>query len=143
VTGLKESLMNKNDLTEILIFVFILAFAVVVVEERWLRAALAFVPALLLAQRGLLASKILEDEPRVGAADRREDVETRSAVDELLKLVREFYLTCHLMGSGRMESDEAVEKTAKVEKELNRILANITEGARTRARQASTLKLKV
>ncbi len=35
-------------------------------------------------------------------------------------------------GSGSLSSDEAVEKTARQEKELNRLLARVTDVARTR-----------
>lgn len=133
--------MEKHDVIEVLVILFVLAFAVVVVEERWLRVAVAVVPALLLAQRSLAASKVEAPTAPVGAADRRMDGATRTAVDQLLWQVREFYLTCHLMGSGKMTSDEAVEKTAKLEKELNKILASVTEGARVRAGRTSSARV--
>ena len=111
--------MSKNDVIEVAILMFVLAFAVVVVEERWLRVAVAFVPALLLVQRAIGGPKKTEEAaPTVGASDRRMDGQTRTAVDRLLWQVREFYLTCHLMGTGKMTTEQAVEKTARLEKEL-------------------------
>ncbi len=136
--------MEKHDVFEVGLFLFVLAFAVIVVEERWLRMAVAVVPALLLAQRSLYGpGGGKEEEVPSGASDRRMDKETRTAIDQLLWQVREFYLTCHLMGTGKMTTDEAVEKTAKLEKELNRILASITDGARVRAPNTSTVHTRV
>ncbi len=125
--------MRKGDVVSILLLILVLAFAVIIVDERWLRLAIAFLPALLLVQRALEAGR--EDERRhelVGAADRRMDGDTRGAVDELLSHIREFYLTCHLLGTGRMSPDEAVEKAAQKEKELNQLLARVTDTARAR-----------
>ena len=116
--------MRKGDFGSIILLLGVLAFAVVIVDERWLRVAVAFVPTLLLVQRASEAGReVAEREAQAGAADRRGDDVMRSAVDDLLKHIRAFYLTCHLIGSGSMSSDEAVEKTARQEKELNRLLA--------------------
>jgi hypothetical protein len=123
--------MQKNDLGGILILLFVLAFAVVIVDERWLRVLVAVVPALLLAQRAM--GSTTEGTPKVGVADRRADLDTRSSVDELLKHIREFYLTCHLMGSGKLDPDEALEKVSHQEKDLNRLLARVTDRARDTA----------
>jgi hypothetical protein len=125
--------MRKGDVWSIILLLGVLAFAVVIVDERWLRVAVAFLPTLLLVQRAVTAGREeAEREVRVGAANRRVDDSMRSAVDDLLKEIREFYLTCHLLGSGRMSADEAVEKTSRQEKELNRLLARVTDTARAR-----------
>ena len=123
--------MDKGDRASIFLFLFVLAFAVILVDERWLRVAVAFVPALLLVQKALDAERRrVEAEVRVGMSDRRVDDGTRTAVDELLRHIREFYLTCHLMGMGKMSPDEAVEKSARQEQQLNRLLAQVTDGVR-------------
>jgi hypothetical protein len=122
-------MMQKNDIGGVLILLFVLAFAVVIVDERFLRVLVAVVPALLLAQKAL-AGGSGGDEEKVGAADRRSDPDTRGSIDELLRHIREFYLTCHLMGSGNLDPDEAVETVATQEMELNRLLAKVTDGAR-------------
>ena len=124
--------MQQDDVGSVVLLVCVLAFAVLIVDERWLRAAVAFVPALLLAQRSLSASE--KEEDRVGAAaERRLDGGMRGSVDELLKHIRAFYLTCHLMSSGKISPDEAVERAAQQELELNRLLALVTDDARGRA----------
>jgi len=127
--------MKKADLASVVLLILVLSFAVVIVDERWLRVAIAVVPALLLAQQGLRAPPEEEDEAASGWTDRRKDLEMRSAVDELLRHIREFYLTCHMMGTGKLSPDEAVEKAAQQELQLNRLLARVTDGAKARARR--------
>lgn len=122
--------MQKGDFGSVLLLLLVLAFAVVLVDERWLRVLIAVVPALLLAQRAL--GGVEAETTKVGAADRRLDAATRGSVDELLRHIREFYLTCHLMGTGKMDPDEAVEKVAQQELQLNRLLAHVTDGARSK-----------
>jgi hypothetical protein len=117
----------------IVLLILVLSFAVVIVDERWLRVAIAFVPALLLAQQGIRAADRGEEESASGWADRRTDPQMRDSVDELLRHIREFYLTCHMMGTGKLSPDDAVEKAAQQELQLNRLLARVTDGAKTRA----------
>ncbi len=124
--------MEKGDVGSVLILLGVLGFAVIIVDERWLRFLIAVVPALLLAQQALHGSARGKAD-WVGAGERRQDSSTRDSIDELLRHIREFYLTCHLMGSGRMTSDEALEKAALQEKDLNRLLARVTDDARIRA----------
>lgn len=127
--------MKKADLASVVLLILLLSFAVVIVDERWLRAAIAVVPALLLAQQGLRSSREREEDSGTGWTDRRADPEMRSSVDELLRHIREFYLTCHMMGTGKLSPDEAVEKAAQQELQLNRLLARVTDGAKSRARR--------
>ena len=124
--------MKKADLASIGLLIFVLSFAVVIVDERWLRVAIAFVPALLLAQQGLRASRDEEEDSASGWADRRTDPEMRGSVDELLRHIREFYLTCHMMGTGKITPDDAVEKAAQQELQLNQLLARVTDGVKSR-----------
>jgi hypothetical protein len=124
--------MKKADLASVVLLIFVLSFAVVIVDERWLRVAIAFVPALLLAQQGLRSSHEKEDDDASGWADRRTDPEMRSSVDELLRHIREFYLTCHMMGTGKLSPDDAVERAAQQELQLNQLLARVTDGAKSR-----------
>ncbi len=127
--------MKKADVASIVLLIFVLSFAVIIVDERWLRVAIAFVPALLLAQQGLRATNRAEDEEEAsGWANRRTDLEMRGAVDELLRHIREFYLTCHMMGTGKLSPDDAVEKAAQQELQLNQLLARVTDGAKARAK---------
>ena len=126
--------MQKGDVGSVVLLMFVLAFGVVIVDERWLRVLVAIVPALLLAQRAILAQG--QKEEQVGAEDRRDDLDTRGAIDELIQFIREFYLTCHLMGAGKMDSEDAMEKVAAQEKDLNRLLARVTDGARRKGRSA-------
>jgi hypothetical protein len=121
-------MMKKGDTGTIVLLLCVLAFAVVIVEEWWLRTLIAFVPALLLAQRAIIGAQ--QEGEKVGAAERRADVDVRGSIDELLKHIREFYSTCHLMGTGRMDPTEALEKAGMQEKDLNRLLAEVTDMAR-------------
>jgi hypothetical protein len=128
--------MKKSDVASIFLLILLLSFAVVIVDGRWLRVAIAVVPALLLAQQGLRAS---EREEAAGEAEgwteRRSDIDMRRAVDELLHHIREFYLTCHMLGTGRLSADDAVERAAQQELELNQLLARVTDGAKARSKR--------
>lgn len=130
--------MQKQDAGSVLILMFVLAFAVVFIDERFLRTAVAFVPALLLMQRAMSAGKSEESTGLVGAANRRFDSGMRGSVEELLGYIREFYLTCHMIGTGKMTSEEAVESASEMEKKLNQLLARVTEDAKTKSRRSET-----
>jgi hypothetical protein len=125
--------MEKQDTGSVLILGFVLAFAVIIIDERFLRTAIAFVPALLLMQRAWNASGGESQSSLVGAAERRFDGDMRGSVDELLWHIREFYLTCHMWGTGKIDGEEAVEKAAEMEMKLNRLLARVTDGAKTKS----------
>ena len=123
--------MESGDKLTVVLLLALVAFAVVIVDERWLRAAVAVVPALLLAQRAVRAPGTPQSEaPTVGAANRRADSEVRGHVDELLKHFREFYTTCHLMAVGSIEPDEAKSQAAGIERSLNKLLAQVTDAGR-------------
>jgi hypothetical protein len=129
----KTSDVKKADVALIVLLILVLSLAVVIVDHRWLRLAIAFVPTLLLAYQGLRAADRSGRESTSGEADRRKDLEMRAYVEELLRHIREFYLTCHMMGTGRMSPDDAVEKAAQQELELNRLLARVTDRAKAMA----------
>jgi len=120
---------KKGEVVTILFMMALLTFAVVLVDERWLRTAIAFVPAMLIVQRALGYSEAAP-APRTGAADRREDMEVRTHIEQLLQHFREFYSTCHLMATGLIQPDEAEKRASELEMRLNRLLARITEEAR-------------
>ena len=44
---------TKSGLGDIIVMVALILFAVILVDERWIRTAIAFVPAMLLAQRAV------------------------------------------------------------------------------------------
>ena len=108
-----------------------IAFAIVIVDDRWVRVGLGLLPALLLAQRarggaGVGGAK----DPRLGAVDRRVDHKAREYMETLLKHFRQFYTTCHLMAAGKLEPKEAKSRAAEIERELNTLLAEVTDAAR-------------
>ncbi len=121
---------QKGDAVTVLFMLALLTFAVVLVDDRWMRAAIAFVPALLIVQRALAASGSANEGPKIGAAERREDSEVRGYIDKLLKHFREFYSTCHLMANGLIEPEDAERRAGQLEHELNRLLAEVTDAAR-------------
>ena len=140
---------QQNDKATVFFMVAVMAFAMVLVDDRWVRVGLGLLPALLLAQRALLGAGIgATEEYLVGAAaeaqraggateDRRGDDAVRGYIDELLKHIREFYTTCHLMAGGQMEPEEAKNVAAGVERQLNRLLAEISDEAQERAEGGS------
>jgi hypothetical protein len=117
--------------------VALLSFAVVLVDERLLRTAVAVLPALWLAQRALQVRAAGKETVGEAGADRRTDAEVRAYVDRLLKHLREFYTTCHLMGAKVLTAEAAEERANTIEKELNRLLAEITEATRAKARPSA------
>lgn len=119
--------MDRSDSFSVFLMVLLLAFAVVIVDERWLRVGIAVLPALVLAQRALGAQRA-ERPPEGG--DRRTDDEVRAHLDQLLKHFREFYATCHLMGVGVLTPQAAEERATTLERDLNRLLAQMTDAAR-------------
>lgn len=125
--------MEKNETLSVGLMVLLLAFAVVIVDDRWVRAVIALLPALMLAQRALAHARApAEPEEEEDPADRREDHEVRGYVDELLKHFREFYTTCHLMGTGVLTPQAAEQRATSLERELNRLLATITRVTRAK-----------
>lgn len=122
--------MDKNEVFPVFLMVLLLAFAVILVDERWLRAGIAVLPALTLAQRALKGSA--EAARPTEEAERRLDEETRTHTEQLLKHFREFYATCHLMGVGVLTPQAAEERATHLERDLNRLLALMTESARGR-----------
>jgi hypothetical protein len=132
--------MDKNERMSVFLMVTLLAFAVVLVDERLLRTALAVLPALMLAQRAL-AAEVPPPAPTGAAApsagpgpdERRKDEEVRSYIEQLLKHFREFYTTCHLMSMNVLTVEAAEERANNLERDLNRLLAKVTETARSRA----------
>ena len=122
---------QQNDKTTVFFMFTVMAFAIVLVDDRWVRVGLGLLPALLLAERALMGPGVGE-EPRIGAADRRDDGAVRGYIDDLLKHFREFYTTCHLMAGGQLEPEEAKDLAAGIERRLNALLAEITDAARER-----------
>ena len=123
--------MEQGDKVTVILLVVLVAFAVLIVDERWLRAAIAFVPTMLLAQRAVQARLATRTPaPFVGAANRREDQDIRAHIDDLLKHFREFYTTCHLMAAGQLEPEEAKDLAGGIERRLNKLLAEVTDAAR-------------
>lgn len=126
--------MEKSENFSVFLMVSLLAFAVVMVDERLLRTAVAILPALWLAQRALHAgAPAAEPEQPIAKEERRTDTEVRAYIDRLLKHLREFYTTCHLMGTHVLSPDAAEERANTIEKELNRLLADITQATRAKA----------
>lgn len=125
--------MDKGESFSVFMMVLLLAFAVVIVDDRMLRTAMAVLPALMLAQKALGVGETPESPPEPRAespSDRRKDDLARGYIDQLLKHFREFYTTCHLMGTGVLTPEAAEERTTGLERELNRLLAEVTEAAR-------------
>ncbi len=128
---------QSDDKVTVLFMLAVMAFAIVLVDDRWVRVGLGLLPALMLAQRALQGSGVgAKSAPRVGAADRRHDAEVRRYIDQLLKHFREFYTMCHLMAQGTLDPAEAKDLAAGLERRLNALLAEVTDAARKQAEEA-------
>lgn len=130
--------MDKNEQISVFLMVVLLAFAVVLVEERWLRTAVTVLPALMLAQKALGVGRPAEAPAAVLTPDddQRHDREMRAHVEQLLKHFREFYTTCHLMSVNVLTVEAAEERANNLERDLNQLMGRITATARERGVQA-------
>ncbi len=54
----------------------------------------------------------------------------RERVTKLLEYLRQFNATCHLVGSGEITPEEALLRTSNLEKDLSRLLADVTDPPR-------------
>ena len=120
--------MNEKPAMGTILFEVVLLTVVVLLVDEWLiRGALAFIPAMLLAQRALQAGGTKASEGLPGIFDRRTDEPVREHVTKLLEHFRQFYATCHLMGSGGITPEEALHRTHDLEKDLSRLLNEVTK----------------
>ena len=119
---------EQPALGTILFHVGLLALIVLLVDERLLRGALAILPAMLLAQRAIGATREQTDGDWTGIHDRRMAEHVRMHVEKLLAYFREFYAMNHLMSTGGMDSQEALVRANEIEKSLNRLLDEVTAG---------------
>ncbi len=119
---------EQPALGTILFHVGLLTLIVLLVDERLMRGALAIIPVLLIAQRAMGAAQTKETGDWTGIHDRRMDEHVRKHVERLLAHFREFYAMNHLMSTGGMNSDEALVRAGEIEKDLNRLLDEVTAG---------------
>ena len=131
--------MFKGQKGTILVEVALLTIIVILVDETLLRAGMAFVPAMLLAQRafsaeGAPAGETVSPED----AERRTDAPVRQHIEAFLGQFREFYATCHLLGAGQISAEEALQRTTDLERGLNRLLAKVTAATKEKAGLGST-----
>ena len=119
---------EKPALGTVLFHVALLTIIVLLVDERLMRGALAILPAMLLAQRAIGATQAKSTGEWTGVHDRRMDLHVREHVTKLLGRFRDFYAMIHLMTSGGITSDEAMARAGELEKDLNRLLDDITVG---------------
>lgn len=117
---------QQNDKPTVLFLLAVMAFAIILVDDRWVRVGLGLLPALLLAQRALMGSGIgLASVP--SGNERRADDTIRDQIQELLKLIREFYTTCHMVAVGQLEPAKAKAKAQVVERKLNAMMARMLD----------------
>jgi hypothetical protein len=121
-----------SDKVTVIFMVAVMAFAIVLVDDRWVRVVLGLVPALLLAQRavggggvGARPEEGIEGLP--AGEERRTNPTLREQIQELLKLIREFYTTCHMVAVGQLEASKAKSKAQVVERRLNAMMSEMLE----------------
>ncbi|MBI4541078.1 MAG: hypothetical protein HY704_16370 [Gemmatimonadetes bacterium] len=128
--------MKKANWVTVLLEVGLLALIVAIVDQTLVRVGLAVIPGMLLAQHAVRGSAGSGNAAGRGA-ERRKDQVVRDHVNELLQLIREFYTTCHLMRSNQIPVESAVERTTRIEQELNRILGDVVQAVRVAPAETS------
>ena len=123
-------MQQDNDKVTVLFMLGVMTFAIVLIDDRWVRAGLGLIPALLLAQRALIGVGVGHSGPAHGE-ERRSDTSVRGRIQELLKLIREFYTTCHMVAVGQLEPSKAKAKAQIVERRLNTMMAEMLDGLET------------
>jgi hypothetical protein len=122
---------EKRDFVMVIAQFALLLGAVAFVDQGLVRTGLVFVIGLLLVQRALgVGAPKGEGEAR---AEQREDSVMRDVVLRLLVKIREFYTACHMLHSEQISPAEARQRTAKVEKDLNKLLAEVVRYSRGEA----------
>jgi len=120
---------QTNDKPTIFFMLAVMAFAIVLVDDRWVRVGLGLLPALLLAQRALMGSGVgpASEADATSPEDRRSDTGVREQIQDLLSLIREFYTTCHMVAVGQLEPAKAKAKAQVVEGKLNAMMASMLD----------------
>ncbi|MDA0328654.1 MAG: hypothetical protein O2958_06565 [Gemmatimonadetes bacterium] len=121
---------QASDNVTVVFMLGVMAFAIVLVDDRWVRTGLGLLPALLLAQRALVGAGVGTTNSSSATAprdDRGADGGVREQIQELLKLIREFYSTCHMVAVGQLEPSKAKAKAQVVERRLNLMMADMLE----------------
>ena len=122
---------QEKDKVTVLFMLGVMTFAVVLIDERWVRAGVALLPALLLAQRALMGAGVGATGPPQGTSERRADPGVRQQIQELLRLIREFYTMCHIVAVGELEPAKAKARAQVVESQLNEMMAELLEAGET------------
>ena len=118
---------DKPETGTILFEVALLTIVVLLVDEWLIRGALAFIPAMLLAQRALQTGGSKAPEHLSSTNDSATPV--REHVTRLLEYFQKFYTTCQLMGSGKITPGEALQRTNDLEDHLSSLLDEVTKGS--------------
>jgi len=115
---------DKPETGTILFEVALLTVVVLLVNELLMRAALSFIPAMLLAQRALKSSGAPPSSEPISTEDQNP---VREHVSKLLEYFQKFYATCQLMASGEITPGEALSRTSDLEEDLGSLLDKVTE----------------
>lgn len=116
-----------SDKPTVLFMLAVMAFAIVLVDDRWMRVGLGLLPALLLAQRALGGGGVGAPPGPPDGEERRTNPGLREQIQELLRLIREFYTTCHMVAVGQLEASKAKAKAQVVERRLNLMMAEMLD----------------
>ena len=115
---------DKPETGTILFEVAFLTVVVLLVDELMMRAALSFIPAMLLAQRALSSSGAPPSGEPISTEDQNS---VREHVSKLLEYFQKFYATCQLMASGEITPGEALSRTSDIEEDLSSLLEKVTK----------------
>ena len=116
--------MNDKPKTGTILFeVALLTIVVFLVDEWLIRGALAFIPAMLLAQRALDSAGRRASS---GLTDGQGSELIGEPIKKLQAIFREFSAMCHLMGSDGITSEQALERSNDLENDLNSLMEEVT-----------------
>lgn len=127
---------DKSDVALVVTQFVLLLGVVAFVDQALVRVGLGFVIGLLLVQRALGVTAPKREGDRL--SDRRQDPTTRDRISRLLVKIREFYTACHLVQSEQISPAEAKERTSRVERELNQLLADVVRTSQAEALPVET-----
>jgi hypothetical protein len=117
---------DKPETGTILFEVALLTVVALLVDELMMRAALSFIPAMLLAQRALKSSGTPPSSEPI-SIEIEDQNPFHEHVSKILEYFQKFYATCQLMASDEITPGEALSRTSDLEEDLSSLLDKVTK----------------
>lgn len=121
--------MNEQQpIATIILQVIALTIIVFLIDAPSVRAALATIPVVLLAQRAIRPVPVVEIVKWSSGNDLQMGKHLRDHSANLLGHFKDFYALCHFVGVGEIDSETALLKANKLEKRLTALLEELDRG---------------